>query len=313
MSTPVGRFAPSPSGPLHAGSLVAALGSWLDARARGGRWLVRIEDVDTQRRVPGADARILQQLEACGLRSDEPVWWQSQRGEAYARALDMLLRAGTAYPCSCSRRDLQRAGAPLGPGGERIYPGTCRTGSRGPARAWRLRVPSGDAACVRWHCARLGEQRECVDRLVGDFVLRRADGDWAYQLAVVVDDAAQQVSDVVRGEDLAGSTARQILLQRVLGLPTPRYLHLPLLRDAQGRKLSKSEHAEGVVPGASALRDAAAVLGLQVHGATVGEVLESALRAWPELRARWESGRQHRALTGGAWAEGTRAVDTGGA
>ena len=308
MSTPVGRFAPSPSGPLHAGSLVAALGSWLDARAAGGRWLVRIEDVDTQRREPGADRRILQQLEACGLLSDEPVWWQSQRGEAYAQALDKLLRAGTAYPCSCSRRELERSGAPLGPGGERIYPGTCRAGPLGAARAWRLRLPAGDAACVRWHCARLGGQYECVDRTVGDFVLRRADGDWAYQLAVIVDDAAQQVSDVVRGEDLAGSTARQILLQRALGLPTPRYLHLPLLRDAQGRKLSKSEHAEGLVPGAAALRDAAAALGLQVHGETVGEVLESALRAWPELRARWENGRQDRART-----EDARAAGTGGA
>lgn len=288
MSAPVGRFAPSPSGPLHAGSLVAALGSWLDARARGGRWLVRIEDVDTRRCVPGADARILQQLEGCGLQPDEPPWWQSRRGEAYAQALQGLLLAQAAYPCSCSRRDLELAGAPVGPGGERVYPGTCRDGARGAPRAWRLRLPPGEAACVRWLCARLGEQRECVDRTVGDFVLKRADGDWAYQLAVVVDDAAQQVSDVVRGEDLAGSTARQILLQRALGLPTPRYLHLPLLRDAQGRKLSKSERAAGVVPGVQALRDAAGVLGLRPAGTTLGEVLESALREWPSLRDRWE-------------------------
>ncbi len=289
MSAYVGRFAPSPSGPLHAGSLVAALGSWLDARAQGGRWLVRIEDVDTRRCVPGADLRILQQLEACGLRADAPVCWQSRRGEAYAQALEELLRVGAAYACSCSRRDLERSGAPLGPGGERVYPGTCRAGPRGAPRAWRLRLPAGDAACVRWHCARLGDQQEWVDRTVGDFVLRRADGDWAYQLAVVVDDAAQQVSEVVRGEDLAGSTARQILLQRALGLPTPRYLHLPLLLDDRGRKLSKSEHAQGLVPGVRALRDAATVLGLHPAGATVGEVLESALREWPGLRRRWES------------------------
>ena len=290
MSAYVGRFAPSPSGPLHAGSLVAALGSWLDARAHGGSWLVRIEDVDTRRCVPGADRRILQQLEACGLRPDAPVWWQSRRGQAYEQALDALLRAGAAYPCSCSRRDLQASGAPLGPGGERVYPGTCRQGPRGKPRAWRLRLPEGDAACVRWRCARLGEQHECVDRTVGGFVLRRADGDWAYQLAVVVDDAEQGISDVVRGEDLAGSTARQMLLQRVLGLPTPRYLHLPLVRDAQGRKLSKSEQAAGVEPGPRALRDAAAALGLRPAGASVGELLESALREWPSLRERWERG-----------------------
>ncbi len=288
MSAYVGRFAPSPSGPLHAGSLVAALGSWLDARAHGGRWLVRIEDVDTRRCVAGADLRILQQLEACGLRADAPPCWQSRRGAAYAQALERLLGSGAAFACSCSRRDLERSGAPLGPGGERVYPGTCRAGPRGAPRAWRLRLPPGDAACVRWHCDRLGDQRECVDRTVGDFVLRRADGDWAYQLAVVVDDAAQQVSDVVRGEDLAGSTARQILLQRALGLPTPRYLHLPLLLDAQGRKLSKSEHAAGLVPGVQALRDAAAVLGLQPAGATVGEVLASALSQWQGLRGRWK-------------------------
>ncbi len=300
MSAYVGRFAPSPSGPLHAGSLVAALGSWLDARAHGGHWLVRIEDVDTRRCVPGADLRILQQLEACGLRADAPVWWQSRRGEVYAQALQGLVRSGTAYACSCSRRDLELSAAPLGPGGERVYPGTCRSGPRGAARAWRLRLPPGDAACVRWHCARLGAQHECVDRTVGDFVLRRADGDWAYQLAVVVDDAAQQVSEVVRGEDLAGSTARQILLQRALGLPTPRYLHLPLLLDAQGRKLSKSEHAAGLVPGVQALRDAASVLGLRPAGATVGEVLESALREWPALRRDWERNAPQRPATPGA-------------
>lgn len=285
----VGRFAPSPSGPLHAGSLVAALGSWLDARSQQGRWLVRIEDVDSGRRVPGADVRILQQLEDCGLRADAPAWRQSQRGPAYAEALERLLREGGAYPCSCSRRELEQTGAPLGPGGERIYPGTCRAGARGPVRAWRLRLPAGEAACVRWHCQRLGAQLEQVDRTVGDFVLRRADGDWAYQLAVVIDDAAQQVSDVVRGEDLAGSTARQILLQRALGLPTPRYLHLPLLRDARGRKLSKSDADVPLRGGVQALRGAATELGLHPVGATVAQVLESALREWPALRERWRS------------------------
>lgn len=283
----VGRFAPSPSGGLHAGSLVAALGSWLDARARQGTWLVRIEDVDSRRSVPGADRLILQQLAACGLQPDAPVWWQSARGAAYEQALRSLLRQGDAFGCSCSRRDLERADAPIVPGGDRVYPGTCREGARGEPRAWRLRLPPGDAAAVAWECGRLGAHVERVDQTVGDFVLRRADGDWAYQLAVVVDDAAQGVTDVVRGEDLAPSTARQILLQRALGLPTPRYLHLPLLHDAHGRKLSKSQGAAMVQPGPRALCDAARALGLRVAGDSVQQVLQQALEQWPERRRQW--------------------------
>ena len=290
MSRYVGRFAPSPSAGLHAGSLVAALGSWLDARAHRGSWLVRIEDVDTRRSVPGADGLILRQLAQCGLYPDEPVWWQSRRGADYEQALLRLLQQGHAYPCSCSRRELELAGAVIGPGGERVYPGTCRDGPRGEPRAWRLRLPAGEAACVHWHCARLGTQVDAVDRSVGDFVLKRADGDWAYQLAVVVDDAAQGVSDVVRGEDLASSTARQILLQRALGLPTPNYLHLPLVRDEQGRKLSKSEGAAAVRPGAQALREAARALGLQATGDSVQQVLEQALAQWPRRRRQWSQG-----------------------
>ncbi|MDE2121061.1 MAG: tRNA glutamyl-Q(34) synthetase GluQRS [Betaproteobacteria bacterium] len=291
MTRYVGRFAPSPSGGLHAGSLVAALGSWLDARAQQGVWLVRIEDVDTRRSVPGADALILRQLAECGLHPDAPVWWQSSRSAAYEQALSRLLAQSDAYPCSCSRRDLELAGAVLGPGGERVYPGTCRDAPRGKPRAWRLRLPPGRGACVSWQCARLGTQVEQVDRTVGDFVLKRADGDWAYQLAVVVDDAAQGVTDVVRGEDLASSTARQILLQRALGLATPRYLHLPLLRDAQGRKLSKSDGDAPLRPGAQALRDAARVLGLEVGGDTVDQVLRQALAQWPERRRQWLAAR----------------------
>lgn len=285
----VGRFAPSPSAGLHAGSLVAALGSWLDARSHGGTWLVRIEDVDSRRSAPGAAELILRQLAACGLHADGVVWWQSRRGAAYEQALRQLLRQGDAYACSCSRRDIELAGAPRGPGGERIYPGTCRGGAHGAARAWRLRLPAGDASLVHWHCVRLGSHSERVDRGVGDFVLKRADGDWAYQLAVVVDDAAQGVSDVVRGEDLAASTARQMLLQRALGLPTPNYLHLPLVCDARGRKLSKSEGAAAVQPGAPALCDAAGVLGLRTHGATIEQVLQQALAQWPQRRRAWQA------------------------
>jgi glutamyl-Q tRNA(Asp) synthetase len=240
-----GRFAPSPTGPLHAGSLVAALASWLDARAHGGQWLVRIEDVDTPRCVPGVDATILSQLATCGLVPDVAATWQSARSALYQAALDRLVAQGHAYPCACSRKDIEDAlaaqGRPRQRGREAPYPGTCRTGLHGRApRAWRLRVPDG---VVHWADRRLGPQAQDVADEVGDVVLRRADGLWAYQLAVVVDDADQGITDVVRGADLLDSTPRQILLQRALGLPTPRHAHLPLLLDGAGRKLSKSLHA----------------------------------------------------------------------
>lgn len=288
MSGYTGRFAPSPTGPLHAGSLVAALASWLDARAQGGRWLVRIEDVDGPRGVAGADTLILQQLAACGLVPDEPPQWQSQRGARYQQALDALVAAGRAYPCGCTRRDIERAWAARGitrpRHGELVYPGTCRDGLHGrPARAWRLRCEHGP---VDWHDRRLGMQRQDVQAEVGDFVLRRADGLWAYQLAVVVDDAAQGVTDVVRGEDLADNTPRQILLQRALGLPTPRYLHTPLVRGADGEKLSKRNGARALelADPLAALRAAGAVLGLHAQGSDTAAWLAGATAAW---RARW--------------------------
>ncbi|OYU73687.1 MAG: tRNA glutamyl-Q(34) synthetase GluQRS, partial [Burkholderiales bacterium PBB5] len=227
----VGRFAPSPTGPLHAGSLVAALASWLDARAQGGRWLVRIEDVDTPRCLPGMGEHILGQLAAVGLRPDAPPMWQSTRGTAYLAALQALQQRGLAYPCGCTRREVDDAlaaqGVPHQRFGERVYPGTCRSGLHGrPARAMRvLTAPDGVEAVVRWTDSRLGPQCQNVAREVGDFILQRADGLWAYQLAVVVDDGAQGITDVVRGEDLTDNTARQIHLQRLLGLPLPRYLH----------------------------------------------------------------------------------------
>jgi glutamyl-Q tRNA(Asp) synthetase len=304
----VGRFAPSPTGPLHAGSLVAALASWLDARAHGGQWLVRIEDIDAPRCVPGADRLILQQLAACGLAPDTPPVWQSQRGAHYQQALDQLAAAGRAYPCACSRQDIEAAQAARGlvrqRGAELPYPGTCRPergGLRGqPARAWRLHTgnfeqnqpstpdrqapeaPLSIANEIIWQDRRLGAQRQDVERAVGDFVLRRADGLWAYQLAVVVDDAAQGVTHVVRGQDLADNTPRQILLQRALGLPTPSYLHTPLVLAADGHKLSKQNGAQALDLSnpAAALTQAAAVLGLP---APTGS------RAITELLAHWSA------------------------
>ena len=284
-----GRFAPSPTGPLHAGSLVAALASWLDARRHRGRWLVRIEDVDTPRCVPGADREILRQLAACCLLPDEPPLWQSHRGTLYQAALDRLVAAGRAYPCACSRRDIEQALAAQGRsrrrGQEVPYPGTCRNGLHGrPARAWRLRVPDG---LVHWTDRRLGAQQQDVAREVGDFVLRRADGLWAYQLAVVVDDADQGITQVVRGEDLADNTARQILLQRALDLPRPGYLHTPLVRGADGEKLSKQNGAQALDlrDPLQALNEAARVLGLGLQPGPIADALRAWAAEWPFLQS----------------------------
>lgn len=309
-ATYTGRFAPSPTGPLHAGSLVAALASWLDARAHGGQWLVRIEDIDTPRCVPGADALILQQLAACGLLPDAPPLYQSQRNTAYQAALDGLIARQLAYPCGCTRQDialaLAQAGQPKPRHGELVYPGTCRHGLRGrPARAWRFltenneqnRPPAHNQQAqaatylianqsLQWMDRRLGMQQQNVTQAVGDFVLRRADGLWAYQLAVVVDDGAQGITDIVRGGDLLDNTARQMLLQRALGLPTPRYLHVPLVRGADGDKLSKQNGAQPLETSKplASLQAAAAVLGLQPS--TVGSVadwLAQAVQQWAAL------------------------------
>ncbi|MDR7148462.1 glutamyl-Q tRNA(Asp) synthetase [Hydrogenophaga palleronii] len=288
-----GRFAPSPTGPLHAGSLVAALASWLDARAHGGQWLVRMEDVDMPRCVPGADTFLLQQLAACGLVSDEPVVWQSKRSALYQAALQQLIDGNRAYPCACSRKDIELALRAMGQPRERhqaaIYPGTCRPERGGlhgrPPRAWRFLCDAG-ASRVEWTDRRLGRQAQDVDRDVGDFVLLRADGLWAYQLAVVVDDAEQGINAVVRGEDLADNTARQILLQQALSLPTPSYLHTPLVRDAKGEKLSKQTGAAALnlSDPATALNQAALCLGLPQAKAQVPELLYRWVQAW---RERW--------------------------
>jgi len=231
--------------------VVAALASYVDARAHGGLWRVRIEDVDLPRAVPGADRVILGQLEALGMRADGEIWWQSRRNDVYAEALALLRARGLAYGCACTRRELRDAALPVSPvTGEPPYPGTCRNGLLPGrlARAWRYRVEPGEETFIdRW----FGEQRQDVAREVGDFVIRRADGLWAYQLAVVVDDIAQGITDVVRGADLLASTARQRRLHRELSrpplaataAPPPRTLHVPLITDGDGRKLSKQNGA----------------------------------------------------------------------
>lgn len=301
----VGRFAPSPTGPLHAGSLVAALASWLDARAHGGRWLVRIEDVDTERCIDGMDHVILQQLVSCGLHPDEEPWRQSQRGRFYERALLALIERSRAYPCACSRSEieaeLQRLGRGKTRNGELIYPGTCRPardpetgkltgGLQGrPVRSWRMRTPTG---VLLWHDRRLGEQRQDVQAEVGDFVLKRADGHWAYQLAVVVDDVAQGVTHIVRGEDLADNTPRQILLLQSLGQSLPTYMHTPLVLAANGEKLSKQNGAEPLDVGSesaalAALNAAAKVLGLPEQNRAISNI-GIALMAWVQVwRDKW--------------------------
>lgn len=243
MSPPLryrGRFAPSPTGPLHFGSLIAALASYCDARAQGGEWLLRIEDVDLPRRRAGAAEAISATLAAYGFAWDGDTLRQSERGAVYEAALDRLRRRGLLFACACTRRELEAA--PPGPSGERVYPGTCRRGIAAgtQARAWRVAV---DDAPIAYTDRLQGRQSQRLDRDVGDFVVRRADGLFAYQLAVVVDDAMQGITHVVRGADLLASTPRQIWLQRQLGFATPAYLHHPIAIDDRGRKLSKDAGA----------------------------------------------------------------------
>ena len=276
-----GRFAPSPTGPLHFGSLVAAVASWCDARAHGGEWLVRIEDIDTPRSRPGAGDAILATLAACGFEWDGPVVRQSERHALYRAALDNLVERGLAFRCACTRKQLQLA--PLGAGGERVYPGTCRIGvvAGGAAHAWRLYVDDRPIAFVD----RLqGAQEQHLQRDVGDFVVRRADGLFAYQLAVVVDDADQAITHVVRGADLLASTPRQIWLQRQLGLATPVYLHHAVAVDARGEKLSKQTEANPLpAQPLQALELAWRFLAQQLPpepSASVAEFWQWAHRAW---------------------------------
>jgi glutamyl-Q tRNA(Asp) synthetase len=280
-----GRFAPSPTGPLHFGSLVAALASFLDARANGGQWLVRIEDVDQTRTLAGAADDILRTLDALGFEWDEEIAYQSRRTALYEDALSRLRLFGAAYDCACSRREIARAGR-LGPEGP-VYPGTCRSGTRGGATPRAVRVHTHDAPVAFTDCV-YGSLSQRLQSTVGDFVVRRADGFFAYQLAVVVDDADQGITRVVRGADLLSSTPRQIHLQGLLELPTPDYAHVPVVLGADGRKLSKRDRAHPIDPRhpLHALLAAWAFLGQAVEG----EQPASPAEFWALAIERWDIG-----------------------
>jgi glutamyl-Q tRNA(Asp) synthetase len=278
-----GRFAPSPTGPLHFGSLVAALASWLDARSRAGTWLVRMEDVDETRTVPGAAEAILRSLEVFGFEWDEEVVWQSRRKERYEAALASLREHGLLYGCRCSRKEIADSGLRGIEGA--IYPGTCRVtaiGESDPA----IRIGGSDSPIASSVALRMRISQN-LSSDIGDFILRRRDGVHAYQLAVVVDDGDQRITDVVRGADLLASTPRQILLQRALGLPTPRYLHLPVAINARGEKLSKQTLAAAIEPAHATALLAAALEFLgqaEAQGGTPREILAQAASAWDAAR-----------------------------
>ena len=280
----VGRFAPSPTGPLHFGSLVAALASWLDCRRAGGRWLVRMEDLDLPRVIPGAADAILRQLDAFGLEWDGPVIYQSEWLELYQDAVEKLKTHS--YPCACTRKELEDSALAID--GSRIYPGTCRGGlapgktPRAGRTAYAVRLRT-DADSIRFTDRVQGTIEQSVEKDVGDFVLLRADGIFAYQLAVVVDDAAQGVTDVVRGADLLDSTARQITLQRLLGFATPRYLHTPVATNSAGEKLSKQTRAADARP--NDIAGAVEFLGMKApEGLVPKELLEWAVSDWEPAR-----------------------------
>ncbi len=282
-----GRFAPSPTGPLHFGSLVAAVGSFLDARSQGGQWLVRMEDLDPPREQAGAADDILRTLEAFGLVWDGGVMYQSHRHDAYEHALNQLRRDGVLYPCACSRTEIAAALDALGRHGHLIYPGTCRSGTTGSRKHHSLRVLTADTGVIEFRDGIQGPQAQELEQEVGDFVVKRADGLYAYQLAVVVDDAEQGINQVVRGADLLDSTPRQIHLQHLLRLPTPRYAHLPLAVNANGEKLSKQTGAPPVdrrLPGGDVLWHAVEFLGQhppqELRRAPPEELLAWAVTAW---------------------------------
>ena len=289
VAAPRGRFAPSPTGPLHFGSLVAAVGSYLDARTNQGEWLLRIEDIDAPRTVPGAADGILKTLDGFGFEWDGEVVYQSQRHDLYRTAMERLIAAGYVYPCSCSRSEISAATSRHSVDGGLVYPGTCRAGLKpgNEARAWRLRVPDREFS---FRDRVQGLSRQNLDKDVGDFVLLRADGQFAYQLAVVVDDAAQGVDSIVRGSDLLDSTVRQMWLQECLSLPTPAYAHLPVAVNPAGEKLSKQTRAAPADPavGVALLIRAMDFLGhpipTELHGASLSEFWRWAVAAWSITR-----------------------------
>ncbi|HWT72248.1 MAG TPA: tRNA glutamyl-Q(34) synthetase GluQRS [Oxalicibacterium sp.] len=282
----VGRFAPSPSGPLHAGSLVAALASYLDAKAHDGRWLVRIEDIDEARTVPGAADAIQQALSVFGMWHDGEIIVQSRRKAIYQAAFDRL--AGYTYPCGCTRREIADSRLGIAADGAAIYPGICRHGlAEGKtARALRLRVPDagGDNEAISFTDRWLGPVTQRLASEVGDFVLKRADGYWAYQLAVVVDDAEQQVTHIVRGIDLLDSTGRQIYLQRLLGYATPSYMHVPVVINEKGEKLSKQTGAQALDLNnpLGELQRAARFLQLDIEAGVLADFWPRATTAWKQ-------------------------------
>ncbi|MFA9216087.1 MAG: tRNA glutamyl-Q(34) synthetase GluQRS [Sphingomonadaceae bacterium] len=288
----LGRFAPSPTGPLHLGSLVAAMASYLDAKVHHGQWLVRIEDVDGDRNVAGADQHILASLQRCGMHWDGEVTWQSQRTGLYEAALRQL--GPQVYPCGCSRKEI--ADSQLSLTGRQaqalIYPGTCRAGLAPgkQARALRLKVDQEPHCVIHFNDRWAGPCSQDLTDEVGDFVIKRADGFWAYQLAVVVDDGAQGITDIVRGADLLDSTPRQIWLQQALGLPQPSYLHVPVVVNAMGEKLSKQTGAQAFDNGAAAgqllqdaLLPAARFLGMELHASDLDSFWRAALPAWSQI------------------------------
>jgi len=281
---PIGRFAPSPTGPLHTGSLATAVASWLMAKSAGGRWLLRLDDLDTPRQVPGMADDIMRTLELFGLQWDGDVARQSRSLDAYGAAFDCLAGLGLVYPCGCSRREIAQASSAPHPEDDCIpYPGTCRGGMRAGAavRSWRLRVPDRE---VCFDDLRHGRVCQNLAEGCGDFVLARGDGEFAYQLAVVVDDHLTGVTQVVRGDDLLASTPRQILLQRLLGYPRPDYCHLPLVTGPGGAKLSKRDNLVSHHLGNWAGREGALLLSLlrflgqelsgDLAGAGCGEILQ---------------------------------------
>lgn len=288
-----GRFAPSPTGPLHFGSLVAAVGSFLEARTRGGAWLVRMEDLDPPRTVPGAASDILRTLQACGMEWDGEVVHQSARSDAYHNALHRLRTKGLVYPCACSRREIADS-AVAGVEGP-VYPGTCRAGMHPGKTARALRVNTRGAR-IEFHDTLQGRVAHDVERDFGDFVLLRADDVYAYQLAVAVDDAEQDITDIVRGADLLGSTPRQIYLQQLLGFRQPRYSHLPVAVNAAGEKLSKQTFAAPVdaVKPLPALVAALSYLGQQPPPELAGASIKA---FWTWALANWKLERVPRAAT----------------
>ncbi|WP_370260646.1 tRNA glutamyl-Q(34) synthetase GluQRS [Limnobacter sp.] len=290
MSQPeyIGRFAPSPTGPLHLGSLATALGSWLDARMHQGRWLVRIEDIDTERCKPEWSEEILACLKAHGLVWHDEPWVQSRRHAAYQAALSKLAEQGATYPCACTRKDLEQANQHRAPGQHRIYPGTCRHGMPHGKHARTVRFICPNQA-VHWHDHRRGLNTDHLPSTSGDFVLVRGDGHWAYHLAVVVDDLQSGVNHIVRGEDLADTTARQVAVWQALGGKfLPRYWHLPVILAEDGQKLSKQT-------GAAALEHKQALGNLNkvwthfglppMQARSVEEWLALAIQRWPQYRA----------------------------